>query len=229
MPKHTRKRHHFSDEQKQIIKDHYADSTPQEMESLLGGSIDRRSINHKAKKMGIKKSQAYCEKYGICPSGRIKPGAKPWNKGISYEAGGRSKQTQFKPGTIPPNQRPIGATRISKDGYIEIKVESGMHKFRLLHRENWKKRHGKYPPKGFALIFKDGNKQNCEVENLQLVTRAQLMQMNTVHTLPKELKEVVYLKTSLTRRINGTYYGRRKKRHHDTEIDPVRHDQAAQG
>lgn len=68
-----------------------------------------------------------------------------------------------------------------------------MNKWRLLHREVWKQHHGEYPPRGTALIFKDGNRQNCDINNLELITRKQLMTRNSIHNYPQEIIEVTRL------------------------------------
>lgn len=135
--------------------------------------------------------------------GRFKKGSTPWNKGLKgIDVGGRSKQTRFKKGTIPKNHRPVGSIRTNVEGYLEIKTEEGMYKWRLLHREIWKQHHGAYPPKGSVIIFKDGNKTNCQIDNLQLLTREQLMQRNTIHNLPESIKNVIALNRSITLFIN---------------------------
>lgn len=130
-------------------------------------------------------------------------GSVPWNKGIKFEAGGRSVSTRFKKGTRPPNHRPVGSTRVTKDGYLEIKIEKGLHKWRLLHREIWKTHNGSYPKKSEAIVFIDGDKQNCSIENLKLVSRCDLMKMNSVQNYPENVKEVIRLKSVLRRKLNG--------------------------
>ena len=107
---------------------------------------------------------------------RFQPGQishKKGRKGISYPG---SEVTQFKPGQTPPNQRPVGSERINVDGYIEIKI-ADPKKWRAKHVVVWEAANGQVPP-GHVLIFGDGNKRNLNLENLILVTRAQLAVMN---------------------------------------------------
>lgn len=54
---------------------------------------------------------------GCFPKGHV-----PWNKGRHFKAGGRSAETQFKNGTIPPNYQPVGAITTHSDGYRYIKL-----------------------------------------------------------------------------------------------------------
>lgn len=207
MAKYTKKRQYWTPEQEKIVIDNYADSTPQQMIELLNGVFDMAQISQKACRIGIRKSEDY--KSREINKGRLPPGNIPWNKGQHYKAGGRAKDTQFKPGSIPPNRRGVGAQRITKDGYIEIKIGEGIKKWRLLHREVWKRNYGN-PPKGSIIIFKDGNRNNCDIENLQLMTREQLMLENSGHNYPEEIKEVMRLKAVITRKIN--HHEQRHKR-----------------
>lgn len=133
---------------------------------------------------------------------RFQPGREAWNKGIAFNPGGRSSETQFKEGSAPKNRRPVGSTRIDVDGYVVIKIADGLNHWKLLHHQVWKQAHGEYPSPDMALIFKDGNKQNCDISNLELITRRENMLRNSVHRLPKELAEVIQLVGALNRKVN---------------------------
>lgn len=167
-------------------------------------------VASKALRMGLKKSPEYLASplSGRLRSGseigkrtRFTPGHSTWNKGKKgVHTGGI--ETQFKKGEVPHNYRPVGSTRIDVNGYVEIKVGEGKFQWRHLHREVWKEHHGEYPPKGFALVFKDGNKQNCAIENLELVSRGELMKRNTIHRYPPALKDAIKLAAKLRRAID---------------------------
>lgn len=115
-------------------------------------------------------------------TGRFEKGHVPANKGKPHPTVGRMAETQFKKGGLPPNTKPIGYERITKDGYIEVKVKmrpsSPLCKdnFILKHRLIWEEANGPIP-KGYKVTFLDGNKQNCVFENLALVTNAEHLQM----------------------------------------------------
>ena len=110
-------------------------------------------------------------------TGRFKPGHVPFNKGkkgISYKG---MEATQFKKGHKPWNYRPIGAERITtKDGYLEVKV-ADPNKWRGKHILIWEAANGPVP-KGHVVIFGDGNKRNFDINNLLLISRAQLVRLN---------------------------------------------------
>jgi hypothetical protein len=103
--------------------------------------------------------------------GRFKKGRTPSNKGMKGWYARGMEKNWFKKGDIPPNYKPVGSERISKDGYIEIKVKDP-NKWQLKHRYIWEKENGKVP-KGMLLIFKDNNKLNIDLDNLMLISRAE--------------------------------------------------------
>ena len=105
---------------------------------------------------------------------RFKKGHKPWNKGLKGYMG--ANKTSFKKGEVPPNYLPIGSKRVTKDGYVEIKV-ADPNKWKGKHRIVWEKRNGP-APEGYAVIFGDGNNRNFNIDNLILVSRKQLLKLN---------------------------------------------------
>ena len=108
--------------------------------------------------------------------GRKKKGDVPWNKGIHYMPGGRSVETRFKPGQKSINERPVFSERISKDGYVEIKIP-GYKSWKLKHRWVWEQHNGKIPD-NHVVIHKDGDVTNNDIDNLMLISRAVLAVIN---------------------------------------------------
>jgi hypothetical protein len=168
-------------------------------------------VYQKAAALGLKKTVEYLSSPDACrlrrgdnvgAEYRFKLGQVVWNKGTNFTAGGRSPETRFKPGNVPANRLPVGHIRLNSEGYLDIKTAPGRHKFVPLHRWNWKQAYGEYPAKGMMLIFKDGDKQNCDISNLECISRADLMKRNSVHNLPKKLAEIVQLRGALNRKIN---------------------------
>lgn len=115
-------------------------------------------------------------------NGRFTKGHIPANKGLKGVGGW--KPTQFKKGHKPHNYRPVGSERLSKDGYIEIKV-SDPNKWRGKHLIIWEKHNGPVP-KSHAVIFGDGNNRNFDVNNLLLVSRKQLLTLNRQKLIQKD-------------------------------------------
>ena len=101
---------------------------------------------------------------------------KKWNDYMSKEKQEKSLKTTFKKGNVPHNHKPIGYERISVDGYIEIKVKEP-NIFKLKHRVIWEEHFGSIP-NGYNVIFKDRNKLNLDINNLALVSKAQMLILN---------------------------------------------------
>ncbi len=115
-------------------------------------------------------------------TGRFEKGQIPFNKGKKGMCAPGCEKTWFKKGNMPHNSKPIGYERITKDGYIEVKVfdrpdrEKGIKNFVPKHRLVWEQIYGPIP-KGCKIFFLDGNRQNCDIENLALVTEAEHLEM----------------------------------------------------
>lgn len=133
---------------------------------------------------------------------RFKKGQVPLNKGIkgiSYEG---MKATQFKPGQKPPNHKPVGTVRIcAKDGYLSIKMEEGKRQWVQLNRMIWERMNGSIPD-GYVVTFIDGNKQNCKITNLTLMSFKENALRNSVHRFGKEIAQIYSLKAQINRQIN---------------------------
>lgn len=139
----------------------------------------------------------------------FKKGNIPHNKGKHVPTVGRMAETQFKKGELPPNTKPVGYERITRDGYIEVRLEMkkdrnvGDTNFVLKHRLVWEQANGPIP-KNHIVIFLDGNKQNCNLENLALISRAEHLQMTRAKLRSENPKftetGVLIARTEVTRR-----------------------------
>jgi hypothetical protein len=179
------------------------------------------AIYQRAQTLGLRKTAAYLNSPdahrldGVKGMGtRFQPGHTTWNKGTHYKAGGRSKLTRFKPGHIPRNWKAVGSTRINSEGYRDIKITDlgrGALDWRGIHRLNWIAVHGPIPKTHF-LRFRDGDRLNALVENLELVTRAEHLRRNYHDRYPLEIKRIVQLRGALQRQINKRE-GRHERKH----------------
>lgn len=138
---------------------------------------------------------------------RFKPGQASWNKGKEMPSRGRSIDTQFRPGMRPQTWVPIGTETLDKDGYLKRKVRDdappGMSRknWVFVQRLVWEQHHGPIPP-GHHVAFKNGDKTDIRIENLELLTQRAMMLRNTVQNLPKELATLVQLRGAVNRQIN---------------------------
>lgn len=188
----------------------YPDTASDALAEQFGRTIE--SVYNLAARLGLKKSPAYLramqertnrnlEEHG--KAYRIKPGDAPWNKGLKGWCAPGCLASQFKPGNKPHGWKPLGTERVNRDGYRERKVTdlNGVKNYRPVHLVTWEAANGPLPA-GHAVVFINGNKQDIRLDNLELITRAELMQRNSRHRLPPEIREIAQLRGVLTRIIN---------------------------
>lgn len=157
---------------KQFILDNYKGRYNQELADLFN-----QKFNTNITSRTIKSYKAN-NKLNSGLTGKFRKGQIPHNKGkkMPKEVYEKVKHTMFAKGNIPPNHRPVGSERISKDGYIEVKVAEP-NKWRLKQRVVYEEAKGKIP-EGCPIIFLDGNKRNFDIDNLRCITRSELLYLN---------------------------------------------------
>lgn len=109
---------------------------------------------------------------------------KKWNDFMPKESQERSRKTQFPKRNVPQNWKPIGWERISRDGYVEVKIrddygKNRVNNFELKHRLLWEKINGPVPA-GMMVKFKDGDKMNITIDNLFLASKKDNLIDNTM-------------------------------------------------
>jgi len=91
----------------------------------------------------------------------------------------------------------------------------GAHGWTTLHRILWEDARGPIP-KGLKLRFKDGDKLNVELGNLELISHGDLLRRNSIHNFPPVLRSTINVLGQLKRRIREKQDGRSAQ-------SPVRH------
>lgn len=194
-----------------VLEALYPHVKTEKIAEVLGRSL--ASTYNTAKKLGLRKSEAFLR--GPDAGGfqrgssqgkafRFQKGLVPWNKGKKLPgwARGRMAETQFKKGQRPYDWKPLGSLRFCDD-YLQIKLTDTGYPpddWRPFHVEVWKAAHGPVPPK-HAVVFRNGDKLDFRLSNLECISRAELMARNTVHNLAPELKAVIQLNGALKRRL----------------------------
>lgn len=170
--------HIWSDKEKEYLKQVTPGHHHKEIQNLMNKRFDTNFTMNQIK--------AAIKRYNLNTgfTGQFKKDHIPFNKGIKGVIYEGCKKTWFKKGDIPINHRPLGSERINVDGYTEIKVAEP-NEWRLKHQEVWEKHNGKIP-KGYAVIFGDGNKGNFDIKNLILVSRRQLLLLNRNGLIQKD-------------------------------------------
>ena len=135
---------------------------------LLGWNRGNRNVMQKAWKLGLR--------YAGPRRGVFRKGHETFNKGKKMPAEVRAKvaHTMFKKGNLPHNAKG------KQDGTITLRrdnrnapvycIRLALGKWEYLSRHTWRQHHGEIPD-GYLVIHKDGNPLNCDIDNLQLMSR----------------------------------------------------------
>ena len=193
------KNHFFTQEEKQFliayVPGHSYKEIQQEFIDRFEWDITVRQVKNAINRYGLKTGR----------TGRFEKGLIPANKGqkMSPETYEKCKGTMFQKGNVPINHRPVGSERITKDGYIEVKIEEP-NKWRLKHLIIWEEANGPVPPK-HCIFFMDNDRTNVTLDNLRVIPRSQLLIMNGRRGFSghdKDSNEVALTAAQLTEKIN---------------------------
>ena len=168
----------------------------------------------------VKKSAAYLASAEACrlrrgdhvgasfifPKGHVRA-----NKGLRRPgwAPGRMRETQFKKGQLAGGASakwlPVGTEVVAPDGYRKRKVADrrdvpSRFNWTFVHVLVWVQAHGPVPA-GHAIAFVNGDRADIRLDNLELITRRDLMARNSIHHLPEPLANTVMLLGALNRQI----------------------------
>lgn len=160
--------------------------TPEQEEWVrtnIKGKLARDFLQEIKEKFGIELTYNQFNRWkknNKCPSGvdtKFEKGHVPLNKGVkmSPEHYEKAKATMFKKGHPTHNIVPVGTEVVRQDGYHAVKV-ANPNEWRMKHYVAWEAVNGPVPEKK-VLIFLDGDKSNCTIENLALVSRRELLDL----------------------------------------------------
>lgn len=167
----------YPEEVKEYILKNSLGHGPSEMTSILnerfGKNYSSRQIRSFYKNNNINS--------GV--NARFQKGHVPHNKGkkLDNESYKKLSRTMFKKGHVPKNTMKIGEYTRTTDGYWMQKIkdtDTQRERLEFLHKIIWKKHNGPIP-KGHCVIFLDGNKSNCKISNLALVSMRENAILNT--------------------------------------------------
>ena len=184
------------DEAIELIQDEYVNLNLVGLHAHIGSQIFETSIYYDEVAVLLKEMGRIQDKFGIKTSignisnlknmagvksgtvgGQFQKGQVSWNKGkkwsefMSEEGQKKSLKTCFKKGNVPANRKEIGYERVDHEGFVYVKVQD-LHQnrnFKQKHYLVWEQHNGPVP-KGYILRFLDGNRQNCDISNLALVS-----------------------------------------------------------
>jgi hypothetical protein len=169
----------YSEAELDIIREFYPDNGTALCQTLIqsrhGILRQQDAIMQKARKLGLK--------YEGPLRGGYQKGHTPQNKGkrMPDEIKARIAHTFFKKGHVPKSTKPPGHSGISvrkdKRGvpYKWIRVAQG--EWMPLAHHTWLNFMGPIPP-GHVVRHRDGDTLNCDIKNLELISKGQNLQRN---------------------------------------------------
>lgn len=200
-----------------VLRALYADTPTKAIAQQLGRAVSH--VYAQANRLGLRKSEAYFQSTdsGRMQAGsqlgngsRFRKGLKPWNTGLKgWQAGGRSRTTQFKKGQLSArwdaDAYGLGALRVSTDGYLLIKYRpgAGRHTWMSMARYVWWTETGRKPRRGEVVRAINGDPHDTRMDNLELLTKAENALRNSPWTnYPPEVARLINLKGHITRQVN---------------------------
>ena len=166
--KDKKPQHKWTDEEKEYLASIVKGSTYKEITEKMNDKFEYNFSEEQVKGM------MYRNKLTTGTGGYFKKGSTPWNKGLKGYMG--ANKTSFKKGSVPPNQVPIGTESITKGGYIKVKVGEP-NKWKLKQRYIYEQHYGEIP-NNCNVIFADKNIRNFDINNLVLVSKAEMLILN---------------------------------------------------
>lgn len=161
-------------------------------------------VLHRAKELGMQ--DIIDKKRG---SSQFKSGHKPHNKGRRWdEYMTKEAQEKVKAGWFNKERvirKPLYSISIRKDppsGRFYKYIKLADRKWVLLSRYVYEQHNGPIP-KGHNVRFKNGDTMNCNIDNLELVTRAEMMLRNSVQDYAPELIDTHVAISKLKKKINS--------------------------
>lgn len=197
----------FPEEIGRYIRENYKGTGPKEMARTLN---DTFGTEYTAKQLN---SFYKNHKLNSGLTGQFEKGHVPQNKGKKgMQMHPNAVATQFKKGHTPANKTPIGTVLKKDDGYLWKKVGEGCRDWKQLHRIIWEEANGPIPD-GHLITFKDGNRMNVSLDNLEIVTKGESIELTRrgLRTNDKDLTETGILIARLNCKISKLK--KRRKQH----------------
>lgn len=199
-------KHNWTPEEDAVLLSRYPNERAADVAEALG--VRLVILYRRAKRLGLTKSDDFKNSPA---SGRLDglrgeatrfpSGHTPWTKG--QKGIHLSPDTEFKKGQRPVNYMEVGSEKMHM-GYVWLKIAEGgwPEAWRPKHHVIWERAHGTAPPSTHLLSFRDRDRNNFSLENLELISKSDWIRRHTRHNLPKEIADLMALQAALTRQIN---------------------------
>ncbi len=186
----------YTPEEDKFILDNYLTMPLKTISKALGRN--ESGARQRLKLLGYQVPKEIAEKFKL--QNQFQKGQTSPTKGtkLSPEQIERMKPNMFKKGQVPHNLKPDGYERVTVDGYVEVK-ENG--KFVQKHRKIWEEVNGPVP-KGFIIIFRDNDKLNVTIDNLEMITREEnIIRNNLAKGYDRDIQKAEYLRVKINQKI----------------------------
>lgn len=195
----------WTEQDQQTLRKEYPATPTAEIAKRLKRSLP--AVFLRARQLKLRKTPEFVRQVRVDQAVRMgnrnrgKPGHPAWNKGMK----GLQLGKPFRPGHRGPSTRPVGSEAFS-DGYLWRKIAEP-NVWRQSHIVVWEALYGPVPEK-HVIAFRDGNTRNCAPENLEAITRKEVMRRNALfNRYPPEISALIVQQAVLKRTI------RKRERH----------------
>lgn len=196
----------LSEEDHAFFVEYFPTNTNKFIGDYLGMKIG--TVSNYAERHGLKKDPDYVKKLqeksaatliSTGASHRFKKGNKPhnYNYKVSEETYKKMAGTMFKKGQPPSTAYPIGHEAKCCYGYWRIKTEQGLL---YKHKYLWEQANGPIPD-GFSVVFVNGKKEDCFLENLILLPNSDKSLHSKYCHLSREVRDAAFALAYLKRAI----------------------------
>lgn len=136
-------------------------------------NISKSTIIKTARRLKLQKTEKHMQS-----SCRYQPGHKPWNTGTKgiCKANSGSFQSGNKPANTKSNLEITTRHDTSGNNYKWIRIQE--NEWEMLHIYNWIQEYGEIP-EGKIVVFKNGNSMDCEINNLEAISREDHIKRNS--------------------------------------------------
>ena len=205
----------LSHQQVDEIVGRYPDEKAETIAADFGVNVT--TVYKTAQRYGVKKSEAFkaSEQSGriqkgqrVSPTTEFKKGCEGATKGkrmaamIKNEAKMKKwRDGLWKKGNKPHNTATDGEVRWRKNpGFYFIRISECNWEF--YHRHLWEK-HNCPIPEGYNVVFKNRNRRNCTIENLECISNEELVTRNSIVRYPSELRKIMHLQSKLKKELQN--------------------------
>lgn len=192
-----------------ILTEYYPTHNCSQIAEILNRS--KISVESKAFRLKLKKPPEWYSNPNakrFVPGHTKRDGYQPHNKGkkrsewMTEDQIEKIKKTQFKKGRKPDHAVEIGSIIIRmnqyKKSYKWIKISK--KEWIPLHHKIWQDTYGDIPDQ-YVVKFKDGNSMNVVIENLEIITKSELVEINRDSKYPMELRELIRMNNKLKKAV----------------------------